>query len=66
MAAHFPSPVMMVIGTTLDMLIADVPAVFIGDRFSKKIPLKLVHSIAVAMFAVMGALAFFHVDAWVK
>ena len=49
MAAHFPSPVMVVIGTTLGMLIADVPAVFVGDRFSKKIPMRLVHSIAAAM-----------------
>ena len=64
MAAHFPSPVMVVIGTTLGMLIADVPAVFVGDRFSKKIPMKLVHSIAAAMFAIMGILALLRVDAW--
>jgi putative Ca2+/H+ antiporter (TMEM165/GDT1 family) len=43
-----------------------VPAVFIGERFSKKIPMKLVHSIAAAMFAVMGALALLKVDTWVK
>jgi putative Ca2+/H+ antiporter (TMEM165/GDT1 family) len=54
MAAHFPSVVMVVIGTTLGMLIADVPAVFIGDRFAAKIPMKLVHGIAAAMFAAMG------------
>ncbi len=66
MAAHFPSPVMVVIGTTLGMLIADVPAVFVGDRFSKKIPMKLVHSIAAAMFVVMGALALLKVDTWIN
>jgi putative Ca2+/H+ antiporter (TMEM165/GDT1 family) len=54
MAAHFPSVVMVVIGTTLGMLIADAPAVFIGDRFAAKIPMKLVHGIAAAMFAAMG------------
>jgi putative Ca2+/H+ antiporter (TMEM165/GDT1 family) len=43
-----------VIGTTLGMLIADVPAVFVGDRMAKKIPMKLVHSIAAAIFAVLG------------
>lgn len=48
------------------MLIADTPAVFVGDRFSKKIPMKLVHSIAAAMFAVMGLLALLKVDAWFK
>lgn len=54
MAAHYSSPVLVVIGTTLGMLIADVPAVFIGDRFAAKIPMKLVHGIAAAMFAAMG------------
>ena len=66
MAAHYPSPVMVVIGTTIGMLVADVPAVFIGDRFSKKIPMRLVHSIAAAMFAVMGAVALLKVDTWVR
>jgi putative Ca2+/H+ antiporter (TMEM165/GDT1 family) len=66
MAAHFPSPVMVVIGTTLGMLIADVPAVFVGDRFSNKIPMKIVHSIAAAMFAAMGVLALLQVDTWIK
>jgi len=61
MAAHYASPLMVVIGTTLGMLIADVPAVFIGDRFANKIPMKLVHGIAAAMFAVMGVLALLNV-----
>jgi putative Ca2+/H+ antiporter (TMEM165/GDT1 family) len=54
MAAHYSSALMVVIGTTLGMLIADVPAVFVGDRFAAKIPMKLVHSIAAAIFAVLG------------
>lgn len=36
------------------MLLADVPAVFIGDKLSSKIPMKLVHSIAAAVFGVLG------------
>ncbi len=55
MAAHFPDPVLVVIGTTLGMLLADVPAVFIGDRLSARIPMRLVHGIAAALFAVLGA-----------
>jgi peptide/nickel transport system permease protein len=47
------------IGTTLGMMIADVPAVFIGDRFAARIPMKLVHGIAAAMFAVMGLATLF-------
>lgn len=54
MAAKFPDPVVVVIGTTLGMLIADVPAVFVGDRFAAKIPMKLVHSIAAGIFAILG------------
>jgi putative Ca2+/H+ antiporter (TMEM165/GDT1 family) len=54
MAAKFSSPVLVVMGTTLGMLIADVPAVFVGDRFAAKIPMKLVHSIAAGIFAILG------------
>ena len=54
MAAKFPNPVVVVIGTTLGMLIADVPAVLVGDRFAAKIPMKLVHSIAAGIFAILG------------
>ncbi len=55
MAAHYATPVLVVIGTTLGMLIADVPAVFVGDRLASRIPLKLVHGIAAAIFALLGA-----------
>jgi putative Ca2+/H+ antiporter (TMEM165/GDT1 family) len=54
MAAQFSSPVLVVIGTTLGMLIADVPAVFVGDRFASKIPMRLVHGIAASLFALLG------------
>ncbi|MCC2595711.1 TMEM165/GDT1 family protein [Pusillimonas sp. MFBS29] len=54
MAAHYAVPLMVVIGTTLGMLIADVPAVFVGDKLANKIPMKLVHSIAAAIFALLG------------
>jgi putative Ca2+/H+ antiporter (TMEM165/GDT1 family) len=54
LAAHYANPLVVVIGTTLGMLLADVPAVFIGDKLAGKIPMKLVHSIAAAIFAVLG------------
>ncbi|MFM9993864.1 MAG: TMEM165/GDT1 family protein [Burkholderiaceae bacterium] len=54
MAAHFADPFTVVMGTTLGMLIADVPAVFMGDKLANKIPMKLVHSIAAAIFTLMG------------
>lgn len=56
MAAHYAEPLLVVIGTTLGMLIADVPAVFVGDKLAARIPMKLVHTIAAAIFAVLGVL----------
>ncbi len=54
LAAHYGAPLMVVIGTTLGMLIADVPAVFVGDRLAPKIPMKLVHAIAAGVFTLLG------------
>lgn len=54
MAAHYADPILVVAGTTLGMLLADVPAVFIGDKLANRIPMKLVHSFAAAIFAVLG------------
>ena len=54
MAAHYQTPLLVVIGTTLGMLIADVPAVFIGEKLAARVPMKLVHTIAAAIFALLG------------
>ena len=55
MAAHYAAPLLVVTGTTLGMLIADVPAVFAGDKLASRIPMQLVHSIAAAIFTLLGA-----------
>ena len=54
MAAKYAAPVMVVAGTTLGMMIANVPAVFIGDRLLKRVPMRLVHGIASALFVALG------------
>ncbi|MEO7761991.1 MAG: TMEM165/GDT1 family protein [Casimicrobiaceae bacterium] len=54
LAAHYASPLLVVLGTTLGMLIADVPAVFAGRQLATKIPMKLVHAIAAAIFVLLG------------
>ena len=54
LAAHYATPWMVVAGTTLGMLIADVPAVFLGDKLAGRIPMTLVHRIAAAIFATLG------------
>jgi putative Ca2+/H+ antiporter (TMEM165/GDT1 family) len=62
LAAHYSAPLLVVIGTTLGMLLADVPAVFVGNKFAEKIPMKLVHSIAAGIFAMMGILTLLRIE----
>ena len=64
LAAHYAAPVIVVIGTTLGMLIADVPAVFVANKFAEKIPMKLVHLIAAGIFLVMGLLTLFKAESF--
>jgi Ca2+/H+ antiporter, TMEM165/GDT1 family len=54
LAARFPDIVAVVAGTTLGMMIANVPAVLLGDRLAGRLPVKLVHAVAAAIFAVLG------------
>ena len=49
LAARFHSILVVAAGTTLGMMIADVPAVYLGDIVATKIPLRLMRSIAAAM-----------------
>jgi putative Ca2+/H+ antiporter (TMEM165/GDT1 family) len=62
LAAHYGAPLLVIAGTTLGMLLADVPAVFVGNAFAARIPMKLVHGIAAAIFALMGVLTLLRVD----
>jgi putative Ca2+/H+ antiporter (TMEM165/GDT1 family) len=46
--------VAVVAGTTLGMMLANVPAVYFGDRIAGRVPLKLVHGLAALIFLVLG------------
>jgi len=59
MAAHYGTPILVVVGTTLGMLLADVPAVFIGEKLAKRIPVKTVHAIAAIIFVLLGLATLF-------
>ena len=61
MAAHYMDAWRVVAGTTLGMLIADVPAVFLGDRLSAKLSLKWMHASAALVFAALGIATLFGV-----
>jgi len=54
LAARYDSLLAVVAGTTLGMMLANVPAVYLGDRIAHRISLKLVHGIAAVIFAVLG------------
>lgn len=54
LAAQYQQLVAVVAGTTLGMMIANVPAVVLGDRISQRMPTRLMHSIVAVIFAVLG------------
>jgi Ca2+/H+ antiporter, TMEM165/GDT1 family len=56
LAAKYPHLVAVVAGTTLGMMIANVPAVIVGEVAATKLPLKLVHAVCAAVFAVIGVI----------
>jgi putative Ca2+/H+ antiporter (TMEM165/GDT1 family) len=51
----------VVLGTTLGLLLANVPVVFVGDRLLRRVSMRLLHALAALLFAAMGALALFNV-----
>ena len=54
LAAKYSSLVSVVAGTTLGMMLANVPAVLLGEVAARKLPMRLVHGIAGAIFLVLG------------
>ena len=54
LAAQYQSLYAIVAGTTLGMMIANVPAVYLGERIADRLPVTLVHRIAAAVFAILG------------
>jgi Ca2+/H+ antiporter, TMEM165/GDT1 family len=56
LAARYPSLLAVVAGTTVGMMLANVPAVLLGEVAARKLPMRLVHGIAGAIFLVLGVL----------
>jgi putative Ca2+/H+ antiporter (TMEM165/GDT1 family) len=54
LAAKYDAWAAVVLGTTLGMMLANVPAVLLGDRVTKVVPVRVVHAVAAAIFAVLG------------
>jgi len=62
LAAHFNALSGVVIGTTLGMMLANVPAVFLGNKITKMIPIHRMRYIAAGLFFLMGLLILLEVD----
>jgi Ca2+/H+ antiporter, TMEM165/GDT1 family len=54
LAAQYQAFFAVVAGTTLGMMIANVPAVLLGDRIAHRMPVRVVHAVAAGIFALLG------------
>ena len=56
LAARFEALTAVIAGSTLGMMMANAPAVLLGERAAHRIPVRLVHGLAALMFAALGVL----------
>lgn len=57
LAARYDSIGAVVLGTTLGMMIANVPAVWIGEALARRVSMRLMRAVAAGLFVLLGALA---------
>ena len=57
LAARFQSLIAVTAGTTLGMLLANVPVVLFGDAIARRLPLRIVRAVAAILFLVLGLAA---------
>jgi len=57
LAARYDSLVAVVLGTTLGMMIANVPAVWIGEALAHRVNMKVMRGVAAGLFVILGVLA---------
>ena len=62
LGAKYASLTVVVLGTTLGMMAANVPAVLLGERLAKYVPLSKMRFVAAALFAIFGALILMKVN----
>ena len=59
LAAKYNAYLWVVAGTTLGMMLANAPVVWLGERITRKVPIRAVHLVSAAIFLVLGLLAIF-------
>jgi putative Ca2+/H+ antiporter (TMEM165/GDT1 family) len=57
LAAQYQTWVWVVVGTTLGMMLANAPVVWLGDKITKLVPLKVVHVVSALIFLGLGVFA---------
>jgi Ca2+/H+ antiporter, TMEM165/GDT1 family len=57
LAAQYQAWAAVVAGTTLGMMLANAPVVWLGDKITKKVPIRVVHLVSAVVFAVLGVAA---------
>jgi Ca2+/H+ antiporter, TMEM165/GDT1 family len=62
LAARFHDLVLVTAGTTIGMMLVNVPAVLCGDGIARVAPLKLIRILAAASFAILGAMTLLRFD----
>ena len=65
LGARFDNLVMVTMGTTLGMMLANVPAVFLGHELIERVPLNIVRVIAALLFLVIGVWLALQTAGWV-
>lgn len=54
LAVQYQAFFAVVAGTTAGMMIANVPAVLLGERIAHRMPVRVVHALAAAIFVLLG------------
>ncbi len=57
LAAQFQDFFDVVSGTTLGMMIANIPVIYLGHRFADRLPAKLIHTVAAVLLVILGGVA---------
>lgn len=56
LAAQYDAYLWVVAGTTLGMMLANAPVVWLGERITRRVPIRAVHGVSAAIFLVLGVM----------
>lgn len=59
LAAQYSAYLWVVAGTTLGMMLANAPVVWLGDRITRRVPIRAVHVVSAVIFLALGLFALF-------